>query len=328
MSNNLREASPTPLINGACCNVSAVTKRTAVNTPSPFAIFNACVNDLTGKDKLAKVVQYTIRLLNDIYTVCVDVKREGRLVDVLAYLTKRLALLLQGLNAYRHMLRAGTMPFRLWKLLCHLRYSLRVLLDKSKANSTAMRVEKVVQYWTRREMFSEFINLWYAFSDEILLLFRFKLLLREKEGGWKMSEKLFYWAEDHELYAWMAIILNGLYNDWKKLAILKEKEASIILNQRVRARTVKIVNGLHGKGQVQLPIQVDRGDEVSQLAEVRHEMRTIYINSVRLGCDFLFDGKYVFRWDMYKPLHTSLGFISGILGVVNTWRSQREKLKE
>lgn len=324
MSTTLKEASPIPVVEGECYGSNVPAKRIAVSTPSPFAVFNACVNDLTGKDKLAKVVQYGIRLLTDVYGVCREGRNQGRLVDVLGYLTKRLALLLQGLNIYRHVLRAGTVPFRLWKLVRHLKYSLRVLLDHSKEFSTAMKVEKVVQYWTRREMFSELINLWYALSDEMLLLFRFKLLSREKEGGWKVSEKLFYWAEDHELYSWMALIINGLYNDWKKLAVLKEKETSIILNQRVRARTVKIVNGLH-KGQFQLPVDV--GDESCQLAEIRREMRTIYINAVRLSCDFLFDGKYIFRWDMYKPLHTSLGLMSGILGVVNTWRNQREKLK-
>lgn len=393
----------------------------AHSTVSPFEVFNACVSDLTGKDKIAKTVQYALRLLVAIHDthglgnrkvaerflfkekvqpiiddvqvgirtgsdsidrgqvqphVAYKVETSpilllGRLLPVftkilgkyacllsvdgihksalllLAYVTKKLSSLLDGLNIYRHLLRAGTIPFRVWKFTNHIKYSLRVLLDSQSMDGHAVRIEKVIKYWTSKDMISQMVNFWYAISDELLLLFRFKILLEGKGKGSAFSNALFTWAEDHELYSWMGSILLGLNNDWGKWMALKEKESRIILNRKVKARTRRIVEDIKRQSQdsgnmetskLITPEVDDEDDEkimqdhhdryVDELAEVRDQLYTVKINAIRLSCDMIFDAKYILHWNMYKPLHVTLGLLSGSLGLYNTYRAKRAALEE
>jgi hypothetical protein len=381
---------------------NANQRQALVKKPSNFEIFQACVNDLTGKDKLAKLVQYFIRFITSIHNVhglgnpktarsfksslilnnasdeslsfndnvktekiintssityilplisrllfksssiLSNFKLQKLLLILLAFITNKLSGLLNGLNIYRHLLRAGTIPFRVWKFSHHIRHSLKILLDRSKLDGAAVRLEKVLQYWTTKDMISQIANFWYAISDEILLIFRFNILNNEAKNGSRLSNALFLWAENNELYAWMATILLGLSNDWNKWLTLKDKESRIILNQKVKARTKRIVGDLKRQNQnrISSPDIVDNIENTdydedieefdtlykNQLDIIHNDMNTIYINSIRLSCDLVFDAKYIFHWNMYTPLHVSLGFASGCLGLVNVWRSQHDRL--
>lgn len=378
-----------------------ISDKLNVKPPSNFEIFHACVNDLTGKDKIAKVVLYSIRLLttiNDIHglgnpriarsiksaklmektidkqsdiilddsvptttkssllsssilnlssinyilpiisrflikssTLISKSKLQRCLLLLLAFLVNKLSDLMNGLSIYRHLLRAGTIPFRIWKFSNHIRYTLNILLDRSKFDSMAIKLEKILKYWTSKDLISQIANFWYAISDEILLIFRFKLLLEGKHGGNKFSKALFTWAEDHELYSWMATILLGLNNDWNKLLLLKDKESKIILNQKVRARTKRIVGDFKRKNGVLQSLDLEDDYELNsiylkKLEETRKDIKTVEINSIRLLCDLIFDAKYIFHLNMNKIFHVSLGVSSGCLGLYNVWRQQRERL--
>lgn len=374
-------------------------KRKNIKTPSKFEIFHACINDLTGKDKLAKLTAYSIRLLSTIHDVHglgnpeirrltsssklmedtinkqADIiisddistyssspsnsilnltpltyflpiisksiiklssglnttKLERYLLILLAFLVSKLADLMAGLGIYRHLLRAGTIPFRIWKFTNHITHSIRLLMDRSQVENSSIRIKKVLDYWTSSDMISQIASFWYALSDEILLIFRFKLLLDGDKGGSALSNALYKWAEDHELYSWMATILVGLNKDWNRWLLLKDEESRVILNQKVRARTRRIVGDLIRKNRVSSPL-LDTDDELEgtiyndKIEETRKEIKTIQINLVRLLCDLIFDAKYIFHWDMYKPFHVSLGVMSGCLGFYNVWRQQKERL--
>lgn len=379
-----------------------ISDKVNVKLPSNFEIFHACVNDLTGKDKLAKVVLYSIRLLttiNDIHglgnpsiarsirsaklmektiekqtdiilddsipttttsssspsssilnfssinyilpiisrflikssTLISKSKLQRCLLLLLAFLVNKLSDLMNGLSIYRHLLRAGTIPFRIWKFSNHIRYTIKILLDRSKFDSTAIKLEKILKYWTSKDLISQIANFWYAISDEILLIFRFKLLLEGKHGGSKFSKALYAWAEDHELYSWMATILLGLNNDWNKLILLKDKESKIILNQKVRTRTKRIVGDFKRKNGVLQSLDLEDDYELNsiylnKLEETRKDIKTVEINSIRLLCDLVFDAKYIFHLNMNKIIHVFLGVSSGCLGLYNVWRQQKERL--
>lgn len=365
--------------------------------PSNFEIFNACVNNLTGKDKLAKTTQYVLRFLasiNDTHglgnpeiakTVCSEfalnkvtydkninnsiehnndsinnslntskfkigyilnklskntnllsaAKLNRLFLIILAFITKKLSGLLNGLNIYRHVLRAGTLPFRFWKFSNHIKFSIKTLTDCKTIESPAVRLEKVLSYWSTKDMISQMANFWYALSDEILLLFRFNILLKGNKGN-RFTNALFLWAEDHELYSWMATIILGLYNDWNKFLLYKDKESKIILTQKVKSRTRKIVTDLHRKNcakrgdtpDFQVAEQEDNLQYTKELEEINTELTRIKINFIRLSCDLVFDAKYILGFNMYRPLHVSLGLVSGVLGLCNVWRQQRDRLHE
>lgn len=395
-------------------------KRPSKRQVSGFEVFNACVNDLTGKDKLAKTIQYGIRTVAAIHEVnglgnpCLakhlgmdtngnivrPVLNEQKLIEVvesvdsndnnetkfnsistiitlfskilnkyakimsqksihrgfviiIAYITNKLSSLLQGLNIYRHLLRAGTIPFRIWKFSNHIKWSLKILLDRTSLDGPAVKMETVIKYWTSKDLISQMINFWYAISDEILLLYRFKFLLNGNSNGKdSFSNSLFQFAEDHELYSWMGSILLGLNNDWNKWILLKDKESKIILNKKVKARTRRIVSDIKKNNSNEITTTTKRNespdfdkydnedteiageeemyyDEMyyDELSEVKRDKTTVKINAIRLTCDMIFDAKYIFHWNMYKPLHVVLGLTSGSLGLYNVWRQKRYELE-
>lgn len=395
-------------------------KRPSKRQVSGFEVFNACVNDLTGKDKLAKTIQYGIRTVAAIHEVnglgnprvakhlgmdtngniVRPVLNEQKLIEVvesvdsndnnetkfnsistiitlfskilnkyakimsqksihrgfviiIAYITNKLSSLLQGLNIYRHLLRAGTIPFRIWKFSNHIKWSLKILLDRTSLDGPAVKMETVIKYWTSKDLISQMINFWYAISDEILLLYRFKFLLNGNSNGKdSFSNSLFQFAEDHELYSWMGSILLGLNNDWNKWILLKDKESKIILNKKVKARTRRIVSDIKKNNSNEITTTTKRNespdfdkydnedteiageeemyyDEMyyDELSEVKRDKTTVKINAIRLTCDMIFDAKYIFHWNMYKPLHVVLGLTSGSLGLYNVWRQKRYELE-
>lgn len=394
-------------------------QRTRVKGPSNFEVLQACVNDLTGKDKLAKIVLYAIRLLTTVHSVhgmgnpavarkirsanilerktpdqhadfvlnesqktptsimttsatadsimnfsafrpaltlvaklllrssnaLSTTRLERGLLLLLAFLVDKLSDLMAGLSVYRHLLRAGTIPFRVWKFSNHIRYSLQILLDQSKLDGPATRIQRVLNYWTTKDMISQMANFWYAVTDEILLIFRFNLLLNGSKGGGKLTSALYSWAEDHELYSWMATILLGLHNDWNTWVLLKDEQSRIILNQKVRARTRRIVSNLKRNKSMAHSGEFENEDDVNteeeetadgvfapssiyvdQLEENRKNLTIVQIDAVRLFCDLVFDAQYIFQWNMYKPFHVSLGLLSGSLGFYKVWRQQKERL--
>ena len=395
-------------------------KRPSKRQVSGFEVFNACVNDLTGKDKLAKTIQYGIRTIAAIHEVnglgnprvakhlgmdtngniVRPVLNEQKLIEVvesvdsndnsetkfnsistiitlfskiltkyakimsqksiyrgfviiIAYITNKLSSLLQGLNIYRHLLRAGTIPFRIWKFSNHIKWSLKILLDRTSLDGPAVKMETVIKYWTSKDLISQMINFWYAISDEILLLYRFKFLLNGNSNGKdSFSNSLFQFAEDHELYSWMGSILLGLNNDWNKWILLKDKESKIILNKKVKARTRRIVSDIKKNNSNEITTTTKRNespdfdkydnedteiageeemyyDEMyyDELSEIKRDKTTVKINAIRLTCDMIFDAKYIFHWNMYKPLHVVLGLTSGSLGLYNVWRQKRYELE-
>ncbi|GMM45012.1 Pex25 protein [Pichia kluyveri] len=395
-------------------------KRLTKRQVSGFEVFNACVNDLTGKDKLAKTIQYGIRTIAAIHEVnglgnpsvakhlgmdingniVRPVLNGQKLIEVVesvdsndnnetkfssistiitlfskiltkyakimsqksihrgfvimvAYITNKLSSLLQGLNIYRHLLRAGTIPFRIWKFSNHIKWSLKILLDRTSIDGPAVKMETVIKYWTSKDLISQMINFWYAISDEILLLYRFKFLLNGNSNGKdSFSNSLFQFAEDHELYSWMGSILLGLNNDWNKWILLKDKESRIILNKKVKARTRRIVSDIKKNNSNEITTTTKRNespdfdkydnedteiageeemyyDEMyyDELSEVKRDKTTVKINAIRLTCDMIFDAKYIFHWNMYKPLHVVLGLTSGSLGLYNVWRQKRYELE-
>ena len=395
-------------------------KRPTKRQVSGFEVFNACVNDLTGKDKLAKTIQYGIRTIAAIHEVnglgnprvakhlgmdtngniVRPILNEQKLIEavesvdsndnnetkfnsistiitlfskilnkyakimsqksihrgfviIIAYITNKLSSLLQGLNIYRHLLRAGTIPFRIWKFSNHIKWSLKILLDRTSLDGPAVKMETVIKYWTSKDLISQMINFWYAISDEILLLYRFKFLLNGNSNGKdSFSNSLFQFAEDHELYSWMGSILLGLNNDWNKWILLKDKESKIILNKKVKARTRRIVSDIKKNNSNEITTTTKRNespdfdkydnedteivgeeemyyDEMyyDELSEIKRDKTTVKINAIRLTCDMIFDAKYIFHWNMYKPLHVVLGLTSGSLGLYNVWRQKRYELE-
>lgn len=349
------------------CEMSCVPNNSTVATmsykkPSNFEIFNACINDLTGKDKIAKSIQYLLRLLTSVNEIhglgnpkvsrsmksefllsSTDIvpsiktgspllsKTNRLLLILLAFLVKRFSSFLNGVSVFRHLLRFGSLPLRFYKFFNHLKHTLKTLMDNSDT-TTPIKLQKILNYWTSKDMLSQILNFWYALSDELLLIFRFNLLLRNKDSTF--NNRLFAWAEDHELYSWLGLILFGLNNDFNNFINLREQESKIKLNQKVKSRTKKIVNDLKNKNKIQRgesPSDLFGSDndqnEMEELLKIDKEITRIKINSVRLFCDLIFDSKYVFNINMYKPLHISFGFISGLLGLYNVWRQQRDRLE-
>lgn len=391
-----------------------MSEKVAFVKPNNFEIFKACVDNLTGKDKIAKVVLYFVRLLDSVnkihglgnpevarafkssyrldsnnnnklktklnseissslssslqiqtslsektgidfnifkhaspiyiipllskilakpYGGIYKAKIHRFLLILLAFITKKLSGLLVSLSIYRHLLVTGYLPFKIWKFSNHIRHSIKLLTDKSKFTSPAVRLHNVLNYWTTIDMITQITDFWYDIAYDLILAFKLKILLHGNEGN-NFTNALFAWAEDSELYGWMASILLGLNRDWNNWNLLKDKESKIILNQKVKARTIRIVGDLQRKDKFNdltkeiADFETDSSVYQVKLDEIHTDMTRIKINSVRLFCDMIFDAKYIFGWNMYIPLHISIGITSGVLGFCNVWRQQRDRLEK
>lgn len=343
MSKSLSKVSPEPVEDGVAASEASQLTSAAVETlkmPSNMTIWAACLDDLTGKDKLSKMVQYSLRMLTAI-DANNQQKRifmsEGvlasrlpvyqlKFINVLHLLVKKLSLLLTSLSAYRQILRFGTLPFRFHRLFYQLRESIFIL----KENCDTIHINKFINYWINWDMASQLVNLYYALADEAILAFKVGVI------DIKTYKHLFDLAEDHEVLSWFIMIILNLRKDFIQWQELSNKESQLVLNERIKSQTKRIVNQMQTSSPFPTPIElinkmlfVEEINPNSKLINIWKQKRIVMVDTVRLLCDLFYDAPFVFRVKVesqWKPLHLLLGVFSGALGFYKVWEAQKERL--
>lgn len=341
MAQQLNDMSPAP-----AQETPTVTEvAPVVKVPTSMQIWAACLDDLTGKDKLAKMVQYALRMLG-----AVDNMRTGgngtqlvqlstavgvlgscnRLGDslliIISRLVKKLSGFLNALSAYRQLLRAGTLPFRFHRLISQLKKSFEILT--SNKGDYAVRMNKVTNFWISWDMLSQLINLQYALADETILAFKLNLIDNVQYKG------LLDIAEDHEVWSWFVMIILGLRKDLQRWNDLSKQEGQLLLNEKVKSQTQRIVQQMKSNP-MPTPVDllhrmfVDNVNVTDKIRSLWQEKHLVLVDAVRLLCDLGYDFPFVARISVsrtLKPLHLLLGVFSGILGFYKVWVAQRDRL--
>lgn len=342
MSQQLHKISPEPVKVLADGDLTPAI----VKTPSSMAIWVACLDDLTGKDKIAKMVQYSLRMLGAIDNMRDNDNRmnlsrlatvssiigsihnlEDKFMFIISSLVKKLSGFLSALSAYRQLLRAGTLPFRFHRLISQLKQSFKILTSGEEGNYT-IKINKIMNFWVSWDILSQLINLQYALADETILAFKLNLIDSSQ------YKTLLDIAEDHEVWSWFVMIGLGLRKDLIRWNELTRHETQLVLNEKVKSQTQRIVQQMKSNpfptpSDLMHKFFVDDVNVTSKMMQVSFEKQMVLVDAVRLLCDLGYDLPFVMRFRIskaWKPLHLLLGVFSGVLGFYKVWVAQRERL--
>ncbi|ANZ73934.1 BA75_00189T0 [Komagataella pastoris] len=274
---SLPPISPSPLpmnggslrnINGVLNDSSAVAdKQAASTTTSPrvsaFTLLAAILEQLGGKDRLGKVIQYGLRILliyskrsstflSTVYEVSdASLNKSGGRFSLLVSLLRRPELLLywflkqfekkatglsSGLSMYRQMLRAGKTPFR----LVNLGYKINDTFQVFKKKGVDDGIVYFRKNWVNEKTVTELAQLYYSWFDESLLCFKLKMIDDPTYRGI---------ATRQERLAWLSTILLTLKKNIFKYQANKRKEQHIRINQQVKYRAKALLSNISDQHQ-------------------------------------------------------------------------------
>ncbi|QLQ81508.1 hypothetical protein HG537_0F02690 [Torulaspora globosa] len=313
-------------------------------------ILEYLINSLAGKDKLTKIVKYTLDLLRllvsnsranitkwdpSVLTYYRKVLRDLNVRMVLRHpvtISKILLVALfqnfeskanfvaQQLSTYRYILRFGGTPFRVVKMLQKIRDSEwdSVNLQKTWMNESSLR---------------DFLDLYYGICDEMVLLHRLKV--------WS-HDGLYNWFSRHEVLSWQYDILLSLKDNWLKLQSIQKKIIESNIRLQVRTKAMKLSTNLQGAPGYTSPIRKQllndlngnsewNGSELEmkqKISQLKREKFITYLDLVRLSFDCLANSTDVFNLKTPPGTYAVLSLCSGITGLAKLWINAREQLSK
>lgn len=308
----------------------------------------AMINDITGKDKLAKLGQYSLRLLlhharksqtylsddkvnikfisqtytsnekilNLLINFVYDPKAFARIIGILvcSVFTSRCAALVPALATFRQILRFGKSPFRMRSLWLKL--------------SSSFYFDPKLNLWQLRGGFftkstlSEAISLYYSLNDETSLLFKLKFL---------KNETLKRFASRHEAYAWYCDSWFALYNSVNSLLELSQQEMEARILIQVKKRSRVLSKQILGTSAFHMTSAVNADDDdrdVNALNEIRFKISNARLDILKTISDIIFNSYTVFN----APLHFDTiqiwtGISASLLSSVKLYREKRRMLE-
>lgn len=317
------------------------------NKVSLIDVFWAMVNDLTGKDKLAKFGQYSLRLvlyhaqntqkaLSDdvvnIKSISKTYELNEKILDLLknfvqnprafarvlvilicSVLHSRLSSVVPALGLYRQLLRFGKSPFRinsLYHKLCT-----NVYVDKL---SGSWRISE--RFFTKSTL-GEVIALYYSVNDELNLLYKLNFL---KNPTWKRI------AMDHEAYAWYCDSWFALYNSYNSLQKLSHQEMELKIQIQVKKRSRALSRQLLG-GTALLNLNSSLDDDSSLdahlLKEIYFKKTNAHLDIYKALSDIAFNSYTVFNLKLhFATVQIWMGISASFLSSVKLYREKKRAM--
>ncbi|EMG50120.1 hypothetical protein G210_4871 [Candida maltosa Xu316] len=242
--------------------VRSLNNLSVTPTPHPvisnWTIFWSMLNDIVGKDKLAKVGQYTLRLLIYHATKSQDylsdekfniklinatyndrekkldllknfIKHPANFIKIIVIMflstfTERAAGMVSGLSMYRQFLRFGKTPFRIRDLLVKFKDALinaNFEVTDPKVRSTLFN----------RKTLGQFFSLYYGINDESILLYKLNVL---SDPSYKK------FVTRHESFGWYCETWLALYNAYENLQNLTQQEMDLKIQIQVKKRAKQL----------------------------------------------------------------------------------------
>lgn len=342
---------------------AAVAAAAGITTPSPtpspstlpskkkitfIDIFWSMLNDVVGKDKLAKFGQYALRLLlhwasksenylsdNQLNYKIIDgryndrskklslfmnfLKHPQNFVKIVAILVcavfqQRFSGMVKGLSLYRQFLRFGKTPFRLRNLFNKFQNCITI-----KNGGDFLDLQKFNANFVNRATLGDLAGLYYGMNDEALLLYKLDLL---------KNKSLHKVVARHESLAWYYDTMLGLYNAYEKLQNLQLKEMELKIQIQVKSRSRIISRQLLGGSTNSFdPTNADDRDSV-KLKEIQFKKTNAYLDIYKGLSDFIFNSYTVFRTPLpFATLQIWMGISASSLSIVKLYRETKQKLE-
>ncbi|ODQ77782.1 hypothetical protein BABINDRAFT_163175 [Babjeviella inositovora NRRL Y-12698] len=336
-------------------NVSAepfVSEKPAMETEpevSPFDVLTAMLDQVAGKDKLAKTLQYGLRILV-LYSTSITtslsqqmnfkpelyrgskqslimnfIKNPAKFFKVLVVLlthhfNRRSVGVLDAISIFRQCMRFGKSPLRVQKIL-------QTTVLSPAACKSPQSFQRAV---LNEGMLSQVLDLYYGLMDESILLAKMGVLTNE-------SYKQF--ANRHSALAWYYNIMFGLQKSIASLATLRQQEFQLKIQQQVKVKATQLSKQLMESisMEVSSPMRsrlnflVNDGSEsatdyTKEIANVKLQQKLVYVDMCRLACDFTFDSIDVFHLKAPATLYLLSGFGSGLFGSYKVWKTTRSDM--
>lgn len=313
----------------------------------PIDVLWAMLNDIVGKDKMAKLGQYTLRLLlfhskntqNWLSDEMVNIKLINRtyastdrvmdlvmgflqnpqgfirvlVILVCSVFNSRFAAVVPAIGMYRQFLRFGKSPFRIRNLY----WKIRNAVDKSAK-------------WTiNPSLFSkatlgEVLSLYYSINDESILLGKLGLL---------KNPKIKDFVSRHESYSWYCESWFALYNAYNNLQYLSQQEMDVKIQIQVKKRARAISKQLLGGGSLNpIPslssssLDDDSRDTIA-LKEILFNKTNAHLDIYKTLSDIVFNSYSVWGLALhFDTIQIWMGILASFLSSVKLYREKKKEL--
>ena len=311
----------------------------------PMDVFWAMVNDITGKDKLAKFGQYLLRLLlhhaqqiqqylsddhvniktishthtsNDkILALVLKFARNPRAfarvlgILVCSVVSSRCAGLVPALAMFRQILRFGKSPFRVRALWLKVR--------ENAYQNPKLRLWRLRGDLVTKSTLGDAVALYYSVNDEISLLLKLRFL---------RNSTLRAFATRHEAYAWYCDSWLAMYNAMGRLRKLSQQEIETHILIQVKQRSRVLSKQILGTLAFQTAVPDDDDRDAHALAEIRFNIDNVKLDILKTVSDIVFNSYTVFN----VPLHFATvqiwsGISAAFLSSVKLYREKQRALE-
>lgn len=313
-------------------------------------IFYSMINTIVGKDKLAKVGQYSLRLLlhyssktesylsNDLINIKTINERyynkEKQLELIRNFLKHpkdfvRIVIILicsvfklrfqgmaKGLSTYRQFLRFGKTPFRI-----------RDLYNKFHSNYDA-QTKTVNNKIFNKSLVGDLISLYYGVNDESTLLYKLNLF---------DNKKLYDFVSRHESIAWYYESWYALYNAYLNLTNINKEEMDIKIQIQVKKKAKVLSKQLLGGTAIRtidnFPNHGATGDDSTKdlklLNDIKFKKFNAYLDIYKNLSDIVFNSYSVFHIKLpFDTLQIWMGISASSLSSIKIYRETKKRLIE
>ncbi|CCF59244.1 hypothetical protein KAFR_0G02100 [Kazachstania africana CBS 2517] len=300
-------------------NVKDMTKITVTN----LEILQYLLNSLSGKDKFAKIVKYTLDLIilfiekeskpksyisksnvNNIVMNLLVNKPRLLIIFFLQKFVKTLSYISSQLSTYRYILRFGNSPFLTWDFIKAIKklYTNRKHLSLQSINETFK--------------INDLINLYYTICDELVLLHKFKV--------W--SNPYFYERiSRHQVLSWQYDIVLSLINNLSQLNTNQQKEFELNLLIKIKREAINFQISNNNK-----LFYNDTIDIYAQLNDLKRQKKVIHLEISKLIFDFMANSIDFFKvYDakiIPKGTYGVLSLVSGLIGFYKLWINAKDDI--
>ncbi|EDO18596.1 hypothetical protein Kpol_1048p26 [Vanderwaltozyma polyspora DSM 70294] len=243
-----------PLENEKLLLKEEVIECNVVNTTKNFDILYHIVGTIAGKDKLAKIIRYSLDLLRLLLVYFNGKLREKNpnltvfyknfnklkgnyslfkyfikfplttikffLIFSFKSVEKKISFINSQLSTFRYILRFGYLPFYLLPYL-----------DKLK--SIAKSPHTIGKIALNETFLQDTLNIYYSIFDELDTLYKLNL--------WS-NDQFYNIVGRHEAYSWQLDILLALKNNWLSLKSLERKELELQLKLQFKEEALELSN--------------------------------------------------------------------------------------
>lgn len=309
---------------------------------SNWDIFWKIINTILGKDKLAKVSQYSLKLLiyhaqkiktnllNKKFDYDILTKSNQQIFQFLitdptnffqtillllsTLILSNLSGLANGLGIYRQFLRFGKSPFKIRDLARK--------FDKL-INFKTMTIDP--SFFTRKTI-GDFTSLYYCIHDEMGLLYKLKVY---------RNKSIQQYCSKHDAIGWYSETILALYNTWDTISSLSQQEMDLKIQIQVKKKAKLLSKQILSNSNFNFsnanPLINDRvsAEDLKILSDIKFKKNSAWLDVYKNLSDLIFNTYTVFNIALpFDTLQIWMGISASTLSTIKIYRETKRTMIE